>query len=209
MIKAILFDMDGVLIDAKDWHYEALNKALALFGHTISRADHLSTFDGLPTRTKLEMLSREHGLPRGLHTMLNTLKQKYTQEQVYTKCRPVFLHEYALSQLKLQGYKIGVASNSVRESVQIMMEKSNLIRYLDFYLSNEDIKRPKPEPDIYLHAAELAGAPPSQCLVVEDNANGVRAAEAAGCPVLVVETVADVRLAKIEQAIRRIEGVAP
>jgi beta-phosphoglucomutase len=83
-----------------------------------------------------------------------------------------------------------------------------LIRYLDFFLSNEDIERPKPDADIYLQAAALAEAQPSECLVVEDNANGVRAAEAAGCPVLVVETVADVRLAKIEQAIQRIEDAA-
>ena len=70
-IKAIIFDMDGVLIDAKDWHYEALNRALKLFGYNISRYDHLVTFDGLPTRKKLEMLTREHGLPPSLHGFLN------------------------------------------------------------------------------------------------------------------------------------------
>ena len=64
MIKAIIFDMDGVLIEAKDWHYEALNKALSLFGYEISRYDHLVTYDGLPTSKKLEMLSMERGLPR-------------------------------------------------------------------------------------------------------------------------------------------------
>lgn len=58
MIKAVLFDMDGVLIDAKDWHYEALNKALGLFGLGISRYDHLHTFDGLPTNVKLENVIR-------------------------------------------------------------------------------------------------------------------------------------------------------
>ena len=61
-IKAVLFDMDGVLIDAKEWHYEALNRALALFGMPISRFEHLTTFDGLPTRKKLEMLSLELSL---------------------------------------------------------------------------------------------------------------------------------------------------
>ena len=55
MIKAIIFDMDGVLIDAKEWHYEALNNALQLFGYKISREDHLATFDGLPTREKLRL----------------------------------------------------------------------------------------------------------------------------------------------------------
>ncbi|WP_185022353.1 HAD hydrolase-like protein, partial [Pseudomonas fluorescens] len=61
MIKAVIFDMDGVLIEAKDWHYDALNKALNLFGYNISRHDHLTSYDGLPTAHKLEMLSVEHG----------------------------------------------------------------------------------------------------------------------------------------------------
>ena len=67
MIKAVVFDMDGVLIDAREWHYVALNRALALFGMEISRADHLTTFDGLPTRRKLEILSTTENLPRELH----------------------------------------------------------------------------------------------------------------------------------------------
>ena len=69
-IKAIIFDMDGVLIEAKDWHYEALNSALGKFGFAISRHDHLVTFDGLPTRDKLEMLSAQNGLSRNLHKLL-------------------------------------------------------------------------------------------------------------------------------------------
>jgi beta-phosphoglucomutase len=84
-IEAVVFDMDGVLIDAKDWHYEALNDALGLFGYNISRADHLSTFDGLPTRRKLEMLTQERGLPKGLHGFINDLKQQYTVDQVFLK----------------------------------------------------------------------------------------------------------------------------
>ncbi|UCE92765.1 MAG: HAD hydrolase-like protein, partial [Flavobacteriaceae bacterium] len=93
-IKAIIFDMDGVLIEAKDWHYEALNKALGLFGMEISRYDHLVTFDGLPTRKKLEMISIERSLPMKLHGFINELKQQYTMDIVNTKCKPRFYHEY-------------------------------------------------------------------------------------------------------------------
>ena len=93
-IQGVIFDMDGVLIDAKEWHYEALNKALGLFGFQVSRYDHLSTFDGLPTRHKLEMLSLERGLPKGLHSFINELKQQYTLETVYTRCKPTFAHQY-------------------------------------------------------------------------------------------------------------------
>jgi len=121
--------MDGVLIDAKDWHYEALNKALALFGFSISRYDHLVTYDGLPTKKKLEMLTLERGLPKGLHQFINDLKQIYTMEMIFQKCKPVFYHEYALSRLKAEGYRLAVASNSIRQTVELMMEKSNLARY--------------------------------------------------------------------------------
>jgi beta-phosphoglucomutase-like phosphatase (HAD superfamily) len=72
-IKAVIFDMDGVLIDAKEWHYEALNRALTVYGFGISRHDHLATYDGLPTNTKLEILSREQGLPRSLHGVIYRL----------------------------------------------------------------------------------------------------------------------------------------
>ena len=96
VIKAVIFDMDGVLIDAKDWHYEALNKALRLFGYEITRPEHEITYDGLPTRDKLNILSREKGLPRSLHDFINELKQQYTMEMVNNLCRPMFHHEYAL-----------------------------------------------------------------------------------------------------------------
>jgi beta-phosphoglucomutase len=69
-IKAIIFDMDGVLVEAKEWHYKALNRALELFGYQISRYDHLTTYDGLPTSKKLEMLSLESGLPKELHKFI-------------------------------------------------------------------------------------------------------------------------------------------
>jgi len=201
MIRAVVFDMDGVLIDAKDWHYEALNRALNHFGFNISRYDHLVTFDGLPTRKKLKMLSLEHGLPEALHEFLNELKQIYTMEIVNARCKPMFLHEFALSKLKQAGYKLGVASNSVRNSVEVMMERSALSGYLDVLLSNEDVKHGKPAPDIYLAAAEHLGLPPSECLVVEDNPKGIEAAEKAGCPVLVVETVHEVTLDNIQRRI--------
>jgi beta-phosphoglucomutase len=204
-IEAVVFDMDGVLIDAKEWHYHALNHALEHFGYAISRAEHLSTFDGLPTRRKLEMLSQEKGLPKGLHKFLNELKQQYTIEQVHVNCKPIFVHEYTLSNLKARGYKLGLASNSIKSTVELMMQKSNLASYLDVMLSNEDVTQPKPHPDIYLKAAEMLKVRPENCLVVEDNLNGIKSAEAAGCPLLVVQSVFDVQLDRLLLAIRRAE----
>ncbi len=206
-IKAVIFDMDGVLIDAKDWHYEALNQALELFGYNISRYDHLVTFDGLPTRKKLEMLSIEKGLPKGLHKFINHMKQNYTMEHVYMKCKPLFIHQYALSKLKSEGYGLALASNSVRITIDMMMERADLSKYLDFTLSNQDVTKSKPDPEIYQIAIKRFELKPEECLVVEDNPNGVKAALGSRAHLLKVETVYDVTYQNIRNKINEIEAM--
>ena len=205
-IKAVISDMDGVLIDAKEWHYEALNKALRLFGFEISRYDHLVTFDGLPTAKKLEMMTVERGLPKSLHQLINDMKQIYTMEYVYMKCKPLFVHQYALSRLKSEGFRLALASNSVRVTIDMMMEKADLNQYLDFSLSNQDVKKSKPDPEIYITAINRLGLSPEECLVVEDNQNGVKAALASGANLLKVETINDVTYSNIINRINEIEN---
>lgn len=208
MIKAVIFDMDGVLIEAKDWHYEALNRALRLFGYEISRYDHLTTYDGLPTRRKLEMLSLECGLPRELHGFINEMKQAYTMEIVHAQCKPRFVHEFALSRLHAMGYRLAVASNSIRNTIEVMMQKACLDGYLDLMLSNEDVSLPKPSPEIYSKAIAHFGLAPRECLIVEDNENGIRAATASGAHVLVVRETDEVNIDNILGYIRQAEKEA-
>lgn len=205
-IKAVIFDMDGVLIEAKDWHYEALNKALSLFGMEISRYDHLNTFDGLPTKKKLEMLTLEKGLPKELHKFINDLKQIYTMELIYQKCKPVFYHQYALSRLRNEGYKLVVCSNSIRKTIEVMMEKSGLINYIEFFLSNQDVTYAKPHPEIYQTAMSRLNLQPEECLIVEDNENGIKAALESGAHLLKVDGVEEVNYQNIMSTIKKIEG---
>lgn len=205
-IKSVIFDMDGVLIDARDWHYEALNDALLMFGMEISRYDHLVTFDGLPTRAKLKMLSLERGLPLGLHEFINDLKQQNTVKMIHSNCKPVFYHEYALSRLRSEGYRLAVCSNSVRKSVDVMLDMSALDGYLEFSLSNEDVSNAKPDPEIYTTAIERLGLVPEDCLIVEDNEKGIAAARASGAHVMEVDGVEDVTYKTISKAIERVEA---
>lgn len=205
-IKAVLFDMDGVLIDAKDWHYEALNKALSHFGIEINRWDHLTTFDGLPTKVKLEIISKRYYLPACLHNFINELKQSYTEEIVYSRCHPMFHHEYALSKLKSEGYRLAVCSNSIRNTIEIMMKRSGLIDYIDMIVSNEDVKRAKPDPEMYETAIRKFALKPQECIVVEDNPNGIRAALSSGANVLEVDTVYDVTYERIKKKILECEN---
>lgn len=207
MIKAVIFDMDGVLIEAKDWHYEALNRALRLFGHEISRQDHLTKYDGLPTSKKLEMLSLERGLSRELHTVINQKKQIYTMEAIHALCKPRSEHQHALSTLKSMNYKLAVASNSNRKTVEVMMQKARLDGYLDYILSASDVTCPKPDPEIYLKVIAKLGFAPKECLVIEDNENGIKAAIASGAHVLTVVDVDEVNLDNILGRIRQIESV--
>ena len=205
-IKAVLFDMDGVLVEAKEWHYEALNRALDLFGMAISRYDHETTFDGIPTSRKLEILSIERGLPRELHGFLNEMKQRYTTEMVHTLCKPRFAQERALSTLKAMGYRMSVCSNSIRSTVQLMMDKANLSQYLDLMVSNEDVSKPKPDPEMYCKAMAHFGLSPDECLVVEDNENGIKAAKASGAHLLVVQDVSQTSINNILGRIREIDA---
>lgn len=204
MIKAVIFDMDGVLIEAKDWHYESLNKALNHFGQEINRYEHLVTFDGLPTKKKLEMLTLEGRIPKGLHKFMDKLKQAYTMEIIYNKCKPQFQHQYALSKLKTEGYKIAVCSNSVRKTIEVMMEKASLSQYLSFFLSNQDVVKGKPDPEIYVKAIERFNITPNECLIVEDNENGIKAALASGAHLLKVQNTTDVTYQNIIKKIAQI-----
>ena len=204
-IKAILFDLDGVLVDATEWHYEALNRALKLFGYGISRYEHLTTYNGLPTRKKLEMLSIEKGLPRGLHSMLNRIKQKYTQEEVLTRCTPFFEKEFMINQLKREGYKLGVCSNSIRESVRLMLQASGLFSHFDVVVSNEDVAKPKPDPEMYLKACRELSLAPEEVVMIEDAGYGVEAARRAGGHVCVVTGFNEVDYYRIHDFIREVE----
>ena len=204
-IKAVIFDMDGVLIDAKDWHYEALNKALEFFGLAISRYDHLTTYDGFPTRKKLEMLSIEKSLPRGLHSFIAKMKQQYTVEAIQTRCKPNFVHQYALSRLKKEGYQMAVCSNSIRQTITLMLEKAELIKYIEFFISNEEVKNFKPDPEMYITAMNKLGLKPQECLIVEDNRQGLKAAKESKAHVLEVKDTVDANYENIRHRIDEID----
>ena len=197
--------MDGVLIDAKDWHYDALNNALGVFGFAISRDAHLTTFDGLPTKQKLKILSESRGLPIGLHNFLNELKQSYTLGITQQKCKPTFNHQYAFRKLKKNGMLIGVCSNSVRQTVSNMMKLSNLEQYIDVIYSNEDVTKGKPDPEMYISAMRDLKVSPNETLILEDNEHGIQAANASGAHLMRIGTPDDVTYQAICERILQIK----
>jgi len=205
LIEAILFDMDGVLIDARKLHYEALNAALSPFGVELSHDAHLADFDGLSTRQKLTLMSDTRGLPVGLHDLINDLKQQMTLAKIPSHCRPVFRHRYMLSRLRQDGYRLALCSNSMRRTVDAMMRSAGLDSYFELTLSNEDIHFPKPHPEIYLAAAQRLGVLPERCLAVEDNAKGIQSARAAAMHVLEVADPGDTSYERVATVLGAIE----
>lgn len=194
MVKGVVFDMDGVLIDARDWHFQALNEALGIFGYEISQQDHLERFDGLPTRVKLKTLSEERGLPISLHSVVNEIKQERTLRIACQYCFPIPEHLILMSELKRAGMKLGVATNSVRITSERMLEAAGVLKYLDALVTNEDVENAKPSPDIYLRAFQQLKVDASEIIVVEDNPNGIEAARRAGAKVLEVAGPQDINL---------------
>lgn len=190
--KAVIFDMDGVLIDARDWHYRALNDALEIFGATISMQEHVASFDGLPTKEKLRLLTSEGRLPSHLHHLVERVKQERTLREAASLCFPRIEHLLMMSWLHRSGCKVGVATNSIRHSSTTMLGFAGLLEQIDVIVTNEDVVHAKPAPDIYAEACHLLSVDARDTLVIEDNEYGVQAAKAAGCSVIKVKGVAEV-----------------
>src|SRR5690554_2123211 len=108
MLKAVIFDLDGVIIDAVEWHYRAFNKALNLFGYGIEEKEHQAIYNGLPTAAKLDMLTQRTGFPIALHKFVNEMKQIYTQQILDAQVQPNVTLSGALRFLRAQGFKIGL-----------------------------------------------------------------------------------------------------
>ncbi len=204
-VKAVIFDLDGVLVEAKDWHYEALNKALAIFGCEFSYDEHLTTYDGLPTKTKINMLNKTKNFPIELSEVVYDLKQIYTNEYFSTRCFPDFSQDYLFRKLRDNEIRTAVASNSIRATVDQAMVNLDIKKYIEFSLSNEDVKNPKPSPEIYIKAIEQLKLKPEECVIVEDNQNGIKAANDSGAHCLEVKEVEDVNHVNIFNFIKKIE----
>ena len=200
-IRAVLFDMDGVLIDARDWHFQALNEALSPFGFDISYEEHLVRFNGLSTASKLNILSEERNFPRALHSLVNDVKQDRTLRLAGQFCFPIVQHQILISRLKSRKIAIGVVTNSIRKSAQALLTYAQLIDLIDVLVTNQDVSRQKPDPECYLLACKKLNFKPEEVLVIEDGEYGFEAATKAGCKVLRVESPTDVTLELISKEI--------
>lgn len=207
-IRLVVFDLDGVLVESRDLHYEALNRALeeeAGKECVISREEHTHVYDGLSTNQKLKMLEVAKGLPSDLHQNVWDKKQAYTESLVNEMLGPLDHILNTITALKKMSLPVCVASNCIRSSVKTILTQIGLMPYVDVFLSNEDVKNAKPNPDIYEKACSIFGVSPSETLVVEDSTIGFEAASRAGCHMLRVSNPHDVTESSVKSRIQELE----
>jgi beta-phosphoglucomutase-like phosphatase (HAD superfamily)/dTDP-glucose pyrophosphorylase len=208
MVKLIIFDLDGVLVDAKEIHYNALNQAIEKVlskNYTISPSEHLSTYDGLKTSQKLEMLTVNKGLPVHYHARIWELKQSLTLQAICDLEESDQL-KVCMGNLVGAGIKIACCSNSIRKTVLTVLSKLGIIEYFDLIISNEDVTNSKPHPEMYWRAMSKMSVLPEETLIIEDSPYGLLAANRAKAHVLRVENPKEVTYNRIFESIQQINN---
>jgi HAD superfamily hydrolase (TIGR01509 family) len=200
MIKAILYDLDGVLVDATEWHYESLNEALQeIAGFIIKRDEHISTFNGIPTLQKLEILKNQGRLSKDLFDQVWQKKQEKTFEVIETTAsidpNKIRLHQQTVN------IKKACVTNSIRKSALLMLDKTGQLPFMEFVVSNEDVSLPKPSPEGYILAIQRLELEPHECMIVEDSPKGFEAAHQTKANVYEVSGYNEVTLDNILQKI--------
>jgi HAD superfamily hydrolase (TIGR01509 family) len=201
-IKLVIFDLDGVLVEAKNIHYDALNDALGK-EFSISWNEHLSTYDGLKTNQKLDMLSEKKGLPTELHKDIWNHKQKLTLQKL-KQLEPSEILIELMDSLVERGYKIAVCSNSIRKTVLTVLSKLGIMEYMDLVISNEDVQNSKPHPEMYWKAISMMSCLPEETLIVEDSPYGLLAAARSKSHILRVKNTKEVTLANLNNKLTQI-----
>ncbi len=188
MNKLIIFDLDGVLLDSRSIHYDSLNAALAWFNKDwcISWEEHLAKYDGLSTTKKLELLEREKGVPKSHHQKIWEMKQLHTVDK-YVAIRENPKITQFMRDIRAKGIKIAVASNSIRGTLIEALVSLNIMNKVDYVASNEDVKYPKPYPEIYWQCMKALHALPQDTVIIEDSHIGRLGALSSGAHLIPVK----------------------
>lgn len=184
----ILFDLDGTIIDStKDLHYEALNEALREISpeFAITREEHETTYDALSTGQKLKLLTKNKGLDILHHDAISKRKQQITKKMMLEKefmgiPRNIFL------KLKSK-YKLGLCTNTIADTTELLIRKLNLEGVFDIILTNETVQNKKPHPEMYRQAMSVLHSNPKTTVIFEDSEYGIKSAIDSGATVIKVQ----------------------
>ena len=200
MIKLVIFDMDGVLVDACEWHRVALNEALKeVCDYEISLEDHYKIFNGTPTKIKLKKLSEIGVIKEELFEKIENLKQEKTVEIIN---RLALKRQEKIDLMKFlhsKNIKTACYTNSIRMTAELMLEKTGILQYLDLLVTNQDVKIPKPSPEGYLLCLEKLNTEIKNAIIIEDSPKGIEAARLSGCRFIQVRNPDEVTIKLIKE----------
>lgn len=206
MNKAIIFDLDGVLVDSKEIHFNALNLALAEWSKefVITKTEQDHVYEGLTTKSKLQVLTELKGLPRAAHDLIWADKQHFTATLFSSVSKDKELIDL-FKMIKDAGIKIGVASNSIRETLDTCLKRLGVYNLVDMSLSNEDVDLPKPSPQIYQKCIHLLVSSKGNVVIYEDSDIGLAAARSSGAKTIQVYNRNDLTISKIQEGINYLD----
>tara|TARA_R100001591_G_scaffold113747_1_gene127302 strand:+ start:1325 stop:1936 length:612 start_codon:yes stop_codon:yes gene_type:complete len=191
--KLFIFDLDGVLVEACDWHRDALNLALSEVSNVkINQEEHITTFNGIPTKQKLKILTKQGRVALSDHPVINELKQQKTIEIISSEAQVRQEKIDMIRHIKLNNHKVCCYTNSIRKTAELMLEKTGILSLFDEVLTNQDVSEPKPSPEGYNYLINKYGFKPCDTYIIEDSPKGIQAAKSSGANVIEVLNADDV-----------------
>jgi len=183
---AVIFDMDGVLLDSEPLHYQALSRVLGAEGHAWSEKDNERLL-GTTVTDSFRIIAESVPLARPASAYI-PIYDRAVVEVLSQPLEPSPGARDLLNQLRGLGLPLAVASSSLRSWIDATLRSLNIAGYFSAIVSGEDVENGKPAPDIYLRAAELLGVAPACCTAIEDAPNGILSAKRAGLRVIALRT---------------------
>lgn len=199
-MKLVIFDLDGVLVNTREVHYEALNESLKKNGikYKISKKEQIETYDGLSTNQKLSILNKKKIINKSLNKKIWKQKQIETTKFLKKIKQKKSLH-IIFKYLKSKKSKIAIATNAIRETLDICCSKLKIDKYIDYKISNDDVSHAKPFPEIYWKCMTKFKVLPTDTLIIEDSTHGREAATNSGATLIPVRNCEDLNLTKIKK----------
>ncbi len=185
MIKAVIFDLDGLLIDSEPIAYGILQDMIKPYGGFITLDDYINNYLGRTVKFSVDKLTAYYNMPLSSEENLKEyfkIEEKRIEKGIPLKKGGKELLIY----LKEKGYKTIVASSSVRERAEKILKYHNISEYFDNLVFGYEVERGKPYPDIFIKACEKLGVEPNEAIVLEDSGAGIEAGYAANVPVICV-----------------------
>ncbi|MCE5185723.1 MAG: HAD family phosphatase [Planctomycetaceae bacterium] len=214
MLKAVIFDFDGVIADSEELHYKALNEVLKRYGVDVPKAVHWQKYLGYTDQENIEAVSRDYGMGLDAAGVQSIMQEKKRLFNDLAMREAVIIDgvEDFVRRVRAAGIRMAICSGALRSDIELMLDGAGFAEMFEVIVSAEDVQKGKPEPEGYLLALERLNRQgeslqANECAVIEDSRWGLEAAAAAGmCPVAVTTTYSKQELQdKARKVVSRLE----